>query len=274
MNQQATQPAAIKPHHEFAAQIWDRGGPDYDNISFGVSDALAHAAQRLNPQPGDEVLDVATGTGWTARNVARSGAHVTGTDIAPNLLRAADALSGHLQPAISFQRADAEDLPFSDASFDGVISTFGVMFASDQARAARELGRVCRKGGRLSLAVWAAGGTVQDFLGIIGQHSGAPPPDPSPLAWGAPDHVRDLLGEDFELSFEEGVNHHYFDSVDDAWAWYARGFGPMKQVLHDLPADRQAAFRHDIDHYHGKFATDAGLHIRREYLVIIGRRKG
>jgi SAM-dependent methyltransferase len=279
MNRHATQPAdeqgaAIKPHHEVPAQIWDRGGQDYDNISFGVSDALAHAAQRLNPKPGEQILDVATGTGWTARNVARAGAHVTGTDIASELLRAAEALSGHIRPPIHFQRADAEALPFPDASFDGVISTFGVMFAGDQAQAARELGRVCRKGGRLSLAVWAAGGTVQDFLGIIGRHSGEPAPDPSPLAWGDPDHARDLLGDDFELVFEEGVNNHYFDSVEDAWEWYARGFGPMKQVISDLPEERQAAFRKDIDQYHGKFASDAGLHIRREYLVITGRRKG
>jgi len=266
--------ATIKPHHVDAAQVWDRGGSDYDNISFGVSDALSHAAQRLNPRPGQKILDVATGTGWTARNVARAGAQVTAVDIAPELLRAAEELSAHIKPGINFQQADAEELPFPDAGFDGVISTFGVMFAGNHEQAAGELGRVCRRGGRLSLVVWQPGGSVQDFLGIIGEHSGAPAPDPSPLAWGDRDHVRKLLGDDFELWFEPGVNHHYFDAVEDAWEWYARGFGPMKQVISELTPDRQAAFRKDIDQYHGKFATDAGLHIQREYLLIAGRRKG
>jgi SAM-dependent methyltransferase len=278
MNQQPRQATAehrttIKPHHEDAARAWDLGGREYDNISFGVSDALAHAAQRLNAAPGQRILDVATGTGWSARNAARTGAQVTGVDIAPELLRAADQLSAHIEPRIDFRQADAEDLPFADGSFDGVISTFGIMFAAGQEQAARELGRVCRKGGRLSLAVWASDGTVRDFLGLIGKHSGAPAPEPSPLAWGDPDHVRTLLGDDFELWFEPGINNHYFDSVEDARAWYARGFGPMKQVISDLQGDRQAAFLEDIDRYHGKFATDAGLHIRREYLVINGRRK-
>lgn len=264
---------AVQPHHEAAARTWDLGGQDYDNISFGVSDALAHAAQRLNPHPGQQILDVATGTGWSARNAARYGAHVTGVDIASGLLGAAEDLSAHMQPPIRFQQADAEQLPFEDGSFDGVISTFGVMFAADQAQAAREMARVCRSGGRLSLAVWAPEGAVLDFFGVIGKHSGDPPPEPSPLAWGDPDHARALLGEHFELWFEPGINNHYFDSVKDAWEWYARGFGPIRQVMNNLSASEQEAFRRDIDDYHGKYATDAGLHIRREYLLITGRRK-
>lgn len=264
---------AVKPHHEAAARVWGLAGRDYDNISFGVADALGHAVQRLSPGPGQKVLDVATGTGWTARSVARLGANVTGVDISSELLDAATELSGHARPSITFRQADAEELPFADASFDGVISTFGVMFAADQELAARELGRVCRPGGRLSLVVWEQGGSVQDFLGIIGEYDDAPPPTASPLAWGDPDHARHLLGDDFELWFEPGVNHHYFDSVEDAWAWYARGFGPIKQVLNQLTPDRQRAFKQAVDDYHGKFATDAGLHIRREYLAIIGRRR-
>ncbi|SEO47604.1 class I SAM-dependent methyltransferase [Aquisalimonas asiatica] len=263
---------AVKPHHEGPARVWGLAGRDYDNISFGVGDALGHAVQRLNPGPGQDILDVATGTGWTARNVARLGARVTAVDIASGLLDAARELSGHAEPVITFRQADAEELPFADASFDGVISTFGVMFAADQRRAARELGRVCRPGGRLSLVVWEPGGSVQDFFGVIGEYDDAPPPDPSPLAWGDPAHVRDLLGDDFDLWFEPGVNHHYFDSVDDAWQWYARGFGPIKQVISQLSPDRQSAFKDAMDRYHAKFETDAGLHIRREYLVIIGRR--
>ncbi len=265
--------APIQPHHEEAARTWDLGGIDYDNISFGVSDALAHATQRLNPRQGQHILDIATGTGWTARNVARAGAQVTAVDIAPELLRAAEQLSGHLQPKIRFQQADAEQLPFDDASFDGIISTFGVMFAADHAQAARELSRVCRPGGRLSLAVWEADGAVRDFFEVIGKHSGGPAPEPSPLDWGDRDHVRELLGEDFELWFESGINNHYFDDVEDAWEWYAQGFGPIRQVVQQLSGDDREAFRQDMDRYHAHYASDAGIHIQREFLLVSGRRK-
>ena len=84
---------AILPHHHAAAAMWDRGGKNYDNVSFAVSDALKHAAQRLDARAGERILDVATGTGWSARNVARSGARVTGVDISRELLAAARDLS-------------------------------------------------------------------------------------------------------------------------------------------------------------------------------------
>ncbi len=97
----------------------------------------------------DRILDVATGTGWSARNAARMGAEVIGVDIAEGLLAAARELSAHVRPPIKFHLGDAERLPFADGTFDGVISTFGVMFAADQAQAAVELGRVCRSGAAL-----------------------------------------------------------------------------------------------------------------------------
>src|ERR1700745_2580522 len=105
---------AVLPHHEAAASMWGRGGKHYDDVSFAVSDALAHAAQRLNARAGERILDVATGTGWAAGNVARTGAAVTGVDISRELLLAARELSGHLRPAIDFRQGDAECLPFDD----------------------------------------------------------------------------------------------------------------------------------------------------------------
>ena len=264
---------AAQPHNERAAATWSLGGRAYDRISFGVSDALAHAAQRLAPEPGEHVLDVATGTGWSARNVARAGAHVTGVDIAPDLLEAARELCAHLDPPIAFQAADAEALPFEDGSFDAVISTFGVMFAGDQQQAARELARVCRPGGRLVLVVWAAEGTVKDFLGIIGKYAPAPPPGPSPMAWGDEAHARALLGEAFDLTFEPGINDHYLPGVEAAWNWYATGFGPMRGLIEALPPDQLAAFKQEIDAYHAAYGVPAGLHVRREYLLIQGRRR-
>lgn len=264
---------AISDHHRAAAAMWGLGGRDYDHISFAISDALAHAAQRLNPRPGETILDVATGTGWSARNAARAGAAVTAVDISAPLLDAAAALSAHLRPPITFRQADAERLPFADASFDGVISTFGVMFARDQERAAAELGRVCRPGGRVALATWAPGGSVERFFGLIASHGDAPPTGPSPLAWGDPGQVERLLGDDFALVFERGVSHARHDDPDDIWARYARGFGPVRHLVETLDPDRLTAFRRDMDAYHRAYATPAGLCITREYLVVLGRRR-
>lgn len=264
---------AALPHNAKTAATWSLGGRDYDNISFGVSDALAHAAQRLSPEPGERVLDIATGTGWSARNMARMGARTIGVDIAPDLLTAARKLSAHFDPAIDFVEADAEELPFEDGAFDAVISTFGVMFAGDHAAAARELARVCRPGGRIALIVWAPAGAVQEFLGIIGKYNPNPPPAPSPLAWGEPEHATDLLGDAFDLTFEEGVNNHYLGGVEAAWNWYAAGFGPMKALIGALPPDELAAFKQEIDAYHATYRVPAGLLVKREYMAILGRRR-
>jgi SAM-dependent methyltransferase len=264
---------AILAHHETPASMWGLGGKHYDDVSFAVSDALAHAAQRLNARAGERILDVATGTGWSARNVARTGAAVTGVDISRELLLAARELSGHLRPPIDFRQGDAECLPFDDGAFDGVISTFGVMFAVNQARAATELARVCRSGGRLALATWASAGAVAEFFGIISRYRDAPPARSSPLAWGDPAYVEGLLGKAFDLTFEQGVSDAYHGSADDIWDWYTRGFGPLRQLVESLPPDRVAQLKRDIDAYHGKYAVPAGLRVRREYLLTIGRRR-
>ncbi len=265
--------ATIRPHHVDAAEMWGKGGHAYDEVSFAISDALAHAAQRLAATPGQAVLDVATGTGWSARNAARQGARVTAVDISADLLAAARELSAHIEPQIDFRLADAEALPFTDASFDGVISTFGVMFAQDQELAASELGRVCRPGGRLVLTTWVPDGAVAEFFGILGRHAGAPPPPASPLAWGDPSTAAQLLGTDFDLMFEKGVNNAYHDDVDAIWRWYARGFGPMRQVLEGLDAQGRKALRDEVDTYHAHYMTEAGLRVSRDYLAIIGRRR-
>jgi ubiquinone/menaquinone biosynthesis C-methylase UbiE len=263
----------VLAHHQPAATIWGRGGKDYDEVSFAISDALAHAAQRLNARAGERILDVATGTGWSARNVARGGAVVTGVDISPALLAAATDLSGHIRPPIEFRLGDAEQLPLDNAAFDGVISTFGVMFAINQAAAAAELGRVCRSGGRLVLATWAPEGAVAEFFRVIAQHSDAPPPPSSPLAWGDPVYVEQLLGRAFELKFEQGISNAYHGSADDIWDWYTRGFGPLRQLAESLPPDRVQRLKRDVDAYHQHYAVPAGLHVKREYLLTIGHRR-
>jgi SAM-dependent methyltransferase len=263
----------ILDHNRAAAAVWSAGGRGYDDVSFAISDALAHAAQRLNPKAGEHILDVATGTGWSARNAARSGARVTAVDIAPELIRAAQELSAHIAPRIDYRVGDAEALPFADGEFDKVISTFGVIFAGDHAAAARELGRVCRQGGRLCLATWAPDGAVARFFAVLGSHSSMPPPDPSPLLWGDPGHVEDLLGRDFALTFEHGMADAYHDGADDIWSKYLHGFGPLRTLHDGLDGPGRIALKRDVDAYHDHYRVEAGLHIRREYLLVIGKRR-
>lgn len=270
MQQQSENP--VRPANRPASAVWNAGGRGYDHVSYAISDALAHAAQRLTPRAGERILDIATGTGWTARNVARTGAEVTAVDIAPALLEAARSLSAHIEPAIAFHHADAEALPFDDGTFDAVISTFGVMFAADHAAAAREMARVCRTGGRLALAVWTPKSAVADFFALIAAHSNAPPPQQSPLAWGDPGHLTALLADDFDLVLEHGVNRAYHADCEAIWDWYLNGFGPLRALHDSLDASGRAALRRDVDAYHGKYDTPAGLKIERDYLVVLGTR--
>ncbi len=254
------------------ARIWGSGGRAYDNVSFAISDALAHAAQRLSPPAGSKVLDIATGTGWSARNAARQGAHVTGIDISLELLQAAQDLSTGFSPPIKYLQASAERLPFDDGEFDRVISTFGVMFAADHEKAAGEIIRVCKPGGKISIATWAPEGAVAEFFGLIAGFSNEAPAPVSPLAWGDPGHVRDLLGNDFDLVFETGWNHAYHDSAEAIWQWYLEGFGPLKTLHDSLDEPGRRKLREQVDAYHEHYRCEAGLCVKREYLVTIGTR--
>ena len=118
-----------------------------------------------------------------------------------------------------------------------------------------------------------ARGVGRGFFGIIGKYADAPPPAVSPLAWGDPSHVESLLGHAFELTFEHGANHAYHPSSDTIWDWYVRGFGPLRRLAASLPADRAGALKRDVDAFHEHYTVPAGLHVRRDYLLTIGRRR-
>src|SRR5690606_16501656 len=108
------------------------------------------------------------------------------------LIAAARHRSAHVMPRIEYRVADAERLPFADGRFDRVVSTFGVMFAGDHVRAARELARVCRPGGRVALATWTPDGAIARFFALLASHGHAPAPSASPLLWGDPEYVERL----------------------------------------------------------------------------------
>ena len=152
----------IQPHDEKPAGVWNSGGARYDRISRGIADGIEHRVLRLDPRPGERVLDLAAGTGWTSRLVARRGAQVIGADISADLPAFAAERAKAEGLDVEYRVADAEDLPFADGEFDAVISTCGVMFASRPEAAAAELGRVCRKGGRIALTTWLSDGNLSN----------------------------------------------------------------------------------------------------------------
>jgi ubiquinone/menaquinone biosynthesis C-methylase UbiE len=265
----------IRPHNERPAAVWSSGGRAYEEVSRQIASAIDHAAYRLAAVPGETILDLATGTGWGSRIVARQGATVTGADIAADLLATASARAKAEGLNINYQIGDAEALPFADANFDGVISTFGVMFASNQEAAAGELARVCRPGGRVVLATWTTDGAVAQMFQVMRAYM-PPPPNPapsSPFTWGARERVTALLGQAFDIRFEEGTAIYFGRSANEAWEAFVTGYGPTKMLAASLDVERRAALERDFIAFHAAYATDLGIAVPRKYLITHGTRR-
>jgi len=266
--------ATIQQHNERPAAVWSSGGKAYEEISRGIADAIEHCVMRLNPQPGERILDLSTGTGWTSRLVARRGATVTGVDIAADLIAAARERAAAERLTIDYEVGDAESLPFGDGEFDAVISTFGVMFATKQEAAAAELARVCRKGGRIALATWTPTGNVFEMFKVMKTYM-APPPTPaprSPFEWGNADRVRELLSSAFQLQFEPATSFYREPSAEAAWQTFVTGYGPTRMLAASLDADKREMLHQDFVAFHDKFRTELGTCVPRDYLITVGKR--
>ena len=265
---------AIQQHNERPAAVWSAGGKEYDQIGRGIADAIDHCVLRLNPQPGERILDLSTGTGWTSRVVARRGANVIGVDIASALLDAARARADAEGLPIRYHLGGPESLPFEDGEFDAVVSTFGIMFASRPEAAAGELARVCRKGGRIALTTWLSDSTLFEMFEVMKRYM-PPPPSPaprSPFEWGRTDRIWELLGNAFELGFEGGVSYYREPSADAAWQTFSKGYGPTRSLAAALDPERREALRTDFTAFHAGYSTDLGICVPREYWVTIGVR--
>ena len=254
----------VLPTNIQAARTWGAGGEKYDQVSRGIADAIEHAVDALDPQPGERILDVATGTGWAARRIAARGATVTGVDLGTEVIEAAKELSSN----IDFRVGDAEALPFPDNHFDAVISTFGVMFARDPEAVARELARVVRPGGRVSLANWAIGGSVHDMFQLIRSYKPAEQnPAPSPFEWGSSGRVVELLGDHFEVEFESGTSFFQPESGEKAWATFSIGFGPVVTLLEVLSDEKAETLKAEFIAFHEVHRMGTGIVMRRPYVI-------
>ena len=265
----------IRSHNATASATWSSPGGAYDEISRGILDAIEHCTNRLAPPLDGRVLDVATGTGWAARRLAERGVDVTGVDFAPAMLATAQALATARGLDIAFELGDAEALPYPDASFDAVLSSFGVMFVQRPEDAAAELARVCKARGRLALATWTPDGNVFEMFKIMKaympQPDGTPPP--SPFEWGKQERVTALLGDDFDLAFERGTSFYREPDGEAAWRTFAEGYGPLRTLASKLDEADARALERDFAAFHDGFATDLGVCVPRDYLVTVGIRR-
>jgi SAM-dependent methyltransferase len=252
--------------------MWGNG--PYARVSENLKVAHDHLFREVVPQAGERWLDVATGTGEIARPAARAGARVTGLDLAPDLIETARERASEDGVDVSFDVGDAEALPYEDGSFDTVTSTFGVMFAPDHAAVARELARVCRPGGRLALLTWDSEHGVAEFFKIMAAYQ---PPRPegvgNPFSWGDKEHVTGLLGDAFELRFEEGDCPQPGRSSEDIWELFATSYGPTKTLVEGLDPDRREALHSDWLAYFDQYRTSDGVSQPRPYLLVLGTRR-
>jgi ubiquinone/menaquinone biosynthesis C-methylase UbiE len=264
-----TQPdfAAIKAKQQ---ATWASG--DFAVIGTTLQIVGESLAEAVDVRAGERVLDVAAGNGNATLAAARRFARVTSTDYVPLLLEkgAARAAAENLQ--IAFQVADAEDLPFGDASFDVVLSTFGAMFTPDHTRPAREMLRVLREGGRIGLANWTPEGFIGQLFKVIAVY--LPPPDglKSPALWGTEPHIVKLFGPQAGdiRCVRKNFNFRYLSSKH--WIQIFRDFyGPTHKAFAALDAGRQVALERDIVALLERLnvAGPSSLIVPSEYLEVV-----
>src|SRR4029079_11425411 len=182
---------------------------DFGEIARYYADQAEDFVKRLDLKRGRKVLDVACGTGNLALPAARTGATVTGVDIAPNLVEQARENAKREGLNVQFDEGDAEALPYGDASFDAVVTMFGAMFAPRPDLVAAELKRVCRPGGFIAMANWTPTGFIGKMFKTVSSHLPPPPGMAPPVLWGVEETVRERFGEDISKLETKRQNVHW-----------------------------------------------------------------
>jgi SAM-dependent methyltransferase len=254
-------------------QTWASGNfAEIAATSLLVGELLCEA---VDLRSGSAVLDVACGTGNAALAAARRFCSVTGVDFVPALLERGRARAAFEGLDVEFVEGDAEALPFPDASFDVVLSTFGVMFAPDQATAAAELLRVCRPGGRIGLACWTPEGFWGEMSRVIAHHVSPPSGLLPPTRWGTDDGIRELIGHGVHsLAAERRQLVHRFPSTA-MWLEFRRtNYGPTMRAYATLDPAGQDALSAGLIEVADRFnrADDGTMVIPNEYLEMVAQR--
>lgn len=272
-----TQPDPYAQMTRQARAVWAAG--DFARAAAEqviVGELLCRA---IDIHPGERVLDVAAGSGNAALAAARRGAAVTATDFVPPLLDVAARRAQAEGLDLETQEADAQSLPFGDGAFDVVLSTFGVMFAADQARAAAELLRVCRPGGRIGLTAWTPGSVMAATQAAAARSAPAPPPPGarSPIEWGTETRVRELLGPGVTGLTAQVLSTDLCGPSPAGRVEFNRTYvGPTMATFDRLGPAAQDALAAELASCLQQFnrATDGTLVANAEYLQVTAIRAG
>lgn len=249
---------------------------NYDYFSRYMESSAVEFLARLPLRPGDRLLDVACGSGQLALLAARKGAVVTGVDIATNSIEAARGRARADGLEARFDEGDAEALPYADESFDVVATIYGAMFAPRPDRVARELVRVCRRGGTIAMANWTKEGFVGRMLQTIGKFV-SPPGMPSPLLWGDEATVRERFGSSVSGISLRRVSYRfdYSLSPEGVVDFFRDNYGPANRAFASLPQAEQASLRGAlVDLWSGANASGSSGRtiVDAEYLEVITTR--
>jgi SAM-dependent methyltransferase len=268
-NTQSAKPdlTAVKARQQGA---WSSG--DYAVVGTTLQIVGEDLCEAMDLRAGQMVLDVAAGNGNVSLAAARRWCDVTSTDYVPALLERGRQRAAADRLKISFQEADAEALPFADNTFDAVVSTFGVMFTPDQEKAASELMRVCRPGGKIGLANWTPDGFIGQLFKTLGGHLPPPAGVKSPALWGKRERMAELFGagasaivaEPRSFTFRYRSPMHFVDV-------FRTYYGPLLKAFDALEAPKQAALHADVMDLIARFnrSGDVTMVAPSEYLEIV-----
>ncbi len=259
--------AAVKQRQQAA---WSAG--DYAVVGTTLQIVGETLCEALDLRAGARVLDVAAGNGNATLAAARRWCDVVSTDYVVALLERGRARASAEGVAVQFEDADAENLPYPNASFDVVLSTFGVMFTPNQERAASELARVCKLGGKIGLANWTPASFIGELFKVISQYIPPPAGVRSPSQWGTEARLRELFGEHIgtleaslkTFNFRYCSTKHWLDT-------FRTYYGPMHKAFAAVDADRQVLLAGDLIALAQKFnrATDGTMVVPSEYLEVV-----
>jgi len=262
--------AALKGRQQLA---WGSG--DYAVIGTTLQLVGELLAEACDLRTDERVLDVAAGNGNATLAAARRGCRVTSTDYVATLLERGAERARADRLEVTFEVADAEALPYADGTFDAVLSTFGVMFAPDQATAAAELARVCRAGGRIGLANWTPDSMVGRMFKVLGRYVPPAPGTKSPALWGDEAHLHALFGvRASSIHVTQRVFNFRYRSAAHFIDVFRNWYGPVHKAFAALPQDKAAALEADLTELLESLnrAGRASLVVPSEYLEVVVTR--
>ena len=263
---QAVDFAAIKGRQQAA---WGSG--DYAIVGTTLQIVGETLCEAVDLRAGQRVLDVAAGNGNATLAAARRFAEVVSTDYVGALLEHGRRRAEAERLSAVFREADAEALPFADASFDVVLSTFGVMFAPNQAQAARELKRVCRPGGKIGLANWTPGSFIGQLFKTIGQYVPPPPGVKSPALWGDRVHLEALFGPGVTIAAASRTFAFRYRSPEHWIGIFRNYYGPVVKAFAAIDQLARMALETELRLLIDRFnvAEDGTMVVPSEYLEIV-----